>query len=116
MTSASTQQQARLTVAGVCRLASVSRNTLYRYYPAIAKSIRRLRRRRGTEALETALRSARSERAMLREQLAKVASLADHYHALTQELRAELARRDRELAELRRGGAPGLIRAPSAQS
>ncbi len=119
LTSASRDSAHRVTVASVCHLASVSRNTLYRYYPGIAESIRRLRRRRGTArtgALQNALRSVRSELAMLREQLAKVASLADHYHALTQDLRAQLARRDRELAELRRRGRPGLIRAPSAQS
>ena len=118
-TLASARSAERISVASVCRLASVSRNTLYRYYSDILESIRHLRARRGTErirSLENTLRSVRRDLATLREQLAKMASLADHYHALTQELRAQLARRDRELAELRRRARPGLIGAPAAQS
>lgn len=94
----------RPTVASLCRQACVSRNTLYRYYPDMAESVRRLRRRRGARrqaAQRSTLTALRSELAMLRRQLAQLATLADHYHTAAEELRALLARRDREFAALR---------------
>lgn len=103
----------RPTVARLCRLACISRNTLYRYYPGIADSVRRLRRRRGAPrrgAHQNTVRVLREERATLRQQLARLATLADHYHALAAELRGQLARRDRELGELRRRTRPTPLR------
>jgi AcrR family transcriptional regulator len=103
----------RLTISSLCRLACVSRNTLYRYYPDMAEAVRRSRRRRGAglqAAQESTLRSLRSELSMLRGQLAKLATLADHYHAAAEELRALLARRDRELAALRERLRPTPVR------
>jgi AcrR family transcriptional regulator len=103
----------RPTVTSLCRLACVSRNTLYRYYPSMADSIRRLRRRRGGQrgaAQQYTLRALRYDLATLRDQVAKLATLADHYHALTEELRGQLARRDRELGELRRHTRPTPLR------
>jgi AcrR family transcriptional regulator len=93
----------RPTVASLCRQACVSRNTLYRYYPDMAESVRRLRQRRGARqaAQQGTLAAQRSELAMLRRQLAQLATLADHYHTAAQDLRALLAHRDRELAALR---------------
>lgn len=44
----------------------------------------------------------RRENAQLREQLAKLAALVDHYYSAHAEARNLLDRRDRELAELRR--------------
>jgi AcrR family transcriptional regulator len=94
----------RITVSSVCRLAGVSRNTVYRYYPDVAEAIRRLNHRRGTRrrsAQQTTLRALRSELAALHAQLAKLAALADHYHTEAEELRARLTRRDRDLAPQR---------------
>ncbi|MGH8257956.1 MAG: hypothetical protein ACRET0_17280, partial [Steroidobacteraceae bacterium] len=85
-------------------LASVSRNTLYRYYPDAAESVRRLRRRRGTArqaAQENTITLLRAEMAQLREQAGRLAALADHYCTAAEEQRALVARRDRELASLR---------------
>jgi AcrR family transcriptional regulator len=91
----------RITVSSLCRLAGVSRNTVYRYYPDIAEAARRLNRRRGARrrsAQQNTLRALRTDLAMLRAQLAKLATLADHYHTEAEQLRALLARRDRDLA------------------
>ncbi len=97
----------RTSATELCRLACISRNTLYRYYPGIADSVRRLRRRRRRRvAQQSTVRALRGELAALRRQLAQLATLADHYHALAGELRGDLARRDRELAELRRHTRP----------
>lgn len=103
----------RPTVSSLCRLAGVSRNTLYRYYPDMVEAVRRLRRRGGAcrqTVLQNSLSTQRSELAMLRGQLAQLATLVDHYHAATEELRALLARRDRDLATLRARGQPTLAR------
>jgi AcrR family transcriptional regulator len=94
----------RITVSSLCRAAGVSRNTVYRYYPDVAEAARRLDRRRGAHrrsAQQNTLRALRSELAVLRVQLAKLATLADHYHTEAEELRALLARRDRDLATQR---------------
>jgi AcrR family transcriptional regulator len=137
LTSATPPASGRITVSSLCRVASVSRNTVYRYYPDVAEAARRLSRRRGARrraVQRNTLKALRSELAVLRVQLAKLATLADHYHTEAEELRAQLARRDRDLAT-RRGharptvvrihrstvpapdsGAPGLIRAPPARS
>jgi AcrR family transcriptional regulator len=91
----------RITVSSLCRVAGVSRNTVYRYYPDVAEATRRLNRGRGAYrqlAQRTTLRALRSELAVLHAQLAKLATLVDHYHTEAAELRALLARRDRDLA------------------
>ena len=91
----------RITVSSLCRLAGVSRNTVYRYYPDIAEAARRLNRRCGARrrsAQQNTLHALRSELAMLRVQLVQLATLADHYHTEAEELHALLARRDRDLA------------------
>lgn len=103
---------AHATISTLCRLAGVSRNTLYRYYPDIAERVRRLRRARGNgrSARESVVNSLRSEIAALRGQLAKLATLADHHFAAAEEQRALVARRDRELAVLKAGSRPVSIR------
>ena len=91
----------RITVSSLCCVAGVSRNTVYRYYPDVAEAARRLNRRRGARrrsSQQTTLRTLRSEVAVLRVQLAKLATLVDHYHTEAEELRALLARRDLDLA------------------
>jgi len=101
----------RPTISTLCRLAGVSRNTLYRYYPDMADKVRRLCRRHGSgrAARESVAKALRAEVTALRRQLAKLATLADHYFTAAQELRALVARRDRELAALKRGGCPARI-------
>lgn len=92
----------KLTVAELCRLANVSRNSLYRYHAPILEA---LRQHYGPKSARTrALRSAerhRRQNAELRERLAKLVALVDHYFAAYHEAAALLKRRDRELAELR---------------
>ena len=91
-----------ITVAELCRLANVSRNSLYRYHAPILAA---LRRHQGPKsARKRALRSAehhRNENALLRDRLTKLAALVDHYFAAYRETAALLERRDRELAALR---------------
>jgi len=119
LTSATPRAPHRVTASSLCRLAGVSRNTLYRYYPEMAEAVRRLRRRRGARRQATrqsTLLALRSELAMLRRQQGQLAALADHYHTAAQELRTLLARRERDLAALRALARPGLIRAPPARS
>jgi hypothetical protein len=111
LTSASARAPDRPTVASLCRLAAVSRNTLYRYYPGIAETVRRLRRRRGARhqaRQQKTLSALRAELVALRAQLAQLATLADHYHTAAEELRALLARRDRGLAALPARARPTL--------
>ncbi len=96
-------RQSRLTVAELCRLANVSRNSLYRYHAPILAALRR--RQAPKSARTQALRSVerlRSETALLHERLTKLATLADHYFLAYREALALLERRDRELASLRR--------------
>jgi hypothetical protein len=86
------------TVTNLCRLARVSRNTLYRFYPEIAVDVRYLRRRRtrGPKGRATVIRTLRSEIHALRTQVTRLAALVDHYHAAAEELRSQLERRERK--------------------
>ena len=107
----------RPTISAVCRMAGVSRNTLYRYHPDVANAVRRFRDRTGKRsraARQKALEALRSEISVLRTQLAQLATLADHYYAAAEEQRALVARRDRELATLRKS-APRSRRASIAE-
>jgi len=92
------------TVTELCRLADVSRNSLYRYHAPILRALRE-HQRHGPNALHLKARKAserrRAEIVALREQAAKLAALIDHYYAAYRESAALLARRERELAELR---------------
>ena len=93
----------KVTVAELCRLANVSRNSLYRYHTPILAELRK-HQRPESSARARALRSAerhRSENGLLRNRVAKLAALVDHYFAAHREAAALLKRRDRELAELR---------------
>jgi hypothetical protein len=93
----------KVTVAELCRLANVSRNSLYRYHAPILAELR-THQRPESSARTRALRSAerhRSENTLLRDRNTKLAALVDHYFAAYREAAALLKRRDRELAELR---------------
>lgn len=96
----------RTTVAELCRRAGVSRNTLYRYYPDVLEALRLLHRQQQqttTAEASAARHDLRPELNSLRAQLSKLAALVDHYYAAYRETLALLERRDREVAELRRG-------------
>ena len=93
------------TVAELCRLANVSRNSLYRYHPTILQALRKHHPRGPKSVQAKAQKSAeqqRDENVALREDISKLAALVDHYYTAFQESRILLERRDRELAELRR--------------
>jgi AcrR family transcriptional regulator len=92
-------------VAELCRIANVSRNSLYRYHPEILQRLREhqaKQRPRHAVLNRTRVAALRSENAMLRKQIDSIAALADHYHGAYRETLTLLVRRDRELAELRR--------------
>jgi hypothetical protein len=98
-------QDARLTAAELCRVAAVSRNSLYRYHAPILRLLRE-RQRRGPQAAQRKMRkSAERQRAAnhdLKQRIGKLATLVDYYYGAYQEAAKLLARRDRELAEVRR--------------
>jgi AcrR family transcriptional regulator len=93
------------TVAELCRLAGVSRNSLYRYHTAILKALRQYQRRCRPAVEAKARRAGKqlsAENAALREKISKLAALLDHHYAASREASILLERRERELAELRR--------------
>jgi hypothetical protein len=103
-----TRQDARaaatVTVAELCRVADVSRNSLYRYHAPILKALREHRRHGPQVAYIKARKSAanrRTENLALRENIGKLVALTDHYFTAYRETAALLERRERELAELR---------------
>jgi AcrR family transcriptional regulator len=102
------------TIAALCRLAHVSRNSLYRYHPDILAALRRHRARRGISPRAGGGSSTKEEVNQLRAQLAKIAALVDHFYTAYREARTLLERRERELAELRRTLAlvPSVISKP----
>jgi AcrR family transcriptional regulator len=92
------------TVAELCRIAGVSRNSLYRYHTGILKTLRKIQSRRATRRDFDGSRASeplRTENASLHGQISKLVALVDHYYAAYRETAALLARRERELAELR---------------
>ena len=94
-----------VTVTELCRLAGVSRNCLYRDYPDILEKFHRhqtLCRPVSVSVLADRSRQLREENAVQRKQLAQLAALVDHYWLAYQEASSMLARRERELADLRR--------------
>jgi len=92
-----------VTVAAVCRRAGISRNAVYRFYPELLERIRHLRQTQRTNATDGALiRKLRAELAHAHILTRHLTALVDHYAAACREAQELLARRDRELAELRR--------------
>jgi len=93
-----------LSATALCQLAAVSRNALYRYHPDVLLALQRAQLRHGglQDPAKLVVAHVRCENDVLREQVTKLAALVDHYYAAWQENRALLARRERELAELRR--------------
>ena len=93
-----------LTATALCELAGISRNALYRYHPDVVQTLRaaQQKHRPRPDGNRRAAQRLRQDNAMLREQVARMAALVDHYFAAWQETRLLLQRRDRELAESRR--------------
>jgi AcrR family transcriptional regulator len=92
------------TVSELCRLAGISRNSLYRYHPEILTALRLHQRKSAPNdcAGQSTPRTLASDVASLQNQLSKLAALVDHYYAAYREVRATLDRRDREISDLRR--------------
>jgi hypothetical protein len=98
-------QGVQVTAAELCRVAAVSRNSLYRYHAPILKSLREHQRRGPAPAQRKARKAAeyqRAENRALRAKIGKLAALVDHYYGAYRETAGLLARRDRELADVRR--------------
>ena len=93
-----------LTATTLCELASISRNALYRYHPDVVQALHAAQQKHGprVDGDRRAAQRLRQDNAVLREQIARMAALVDHYFAAWQETRLLLQRRDRELAESRR--------------
>jgi len=93
---------ATVTVAELCRVAGVSRNSLYRYHIPILRALHE-HQRHGPWAAHIRLRKSaehrRAENLALREDIAKLVALADHYFNAYRETAALLERRERELGE-----------------
>lgn len=100
-----------LTATTLCELAGISRNALYRYHPDVVQALHaaQQKHRPRLDGDRRAARQLRQDNAALREQLAKMAALVDHYFAAWQETRLLLQRRDLELADLRRGAKARVV-------
>jgi hypothetical protein len=93
------------TVTELCRLAGVSRNSLYRFHTDSLTALRKHQCRRPSAAQSKARKSdeqRRIENLALREHISSLAALVDHHYAAYREASTLLEYRDRELAELRR--------------
>ncbi len=108
-----TRTAEQVTVAALCRRVGISRNTLYRYYPAALQAIRQLRDRPDSNAADQpSIERLRTELTSANTLVRHLVALLDHYVAAYQETRDLLAQRDRELAEERRsrGSKPAALR------
>jgi hypothetical protein len=92
------------TATKLCRLAGVSRNTLYADHKHILHELYKLQhlRRRVPSPSHQTVEGLRLENQTLVVQVSRLAALADHYFAAWTESSTLLDRRDRELADLRR--------------
>lgn len=99
------------TAAALCERARVSRNALYRYHRDILQELHALQQRARPDPGPTnrEVLRLRQDAHDLREQIKKLAALVDHYFAAWQETGSLLQRRDRELADLRRGAKPNVV-------
>jgi hypothetical protein len=103
----------RASVAALSRRLGISRNALYRFYPEAVRSIRRLREQaRSSDAQAPTIKRLRAELARSNTLAHQLTALLDHYARAYQEAQELIARRDRELAELRRsrGSSPTPLR------
>lgn len=100
-----------LTATTLCELAEVSRNALYRYHPDMLLALQRAQLRHGGHQApaKREVAQVRAENAALREQVTKLAALVDHYYSAWKESSTLLARRERELSDLRRNVKPRVV-------
>lgn len=100
-----------LTAKALCESAGISRNALYRYHRDVLLALHdgQRRQRDRPDASRRVAVQLRRENRELRQGLAKLAALVDHYFAAWQEVRLQLERRDRELADLRRTPRPQVV-------
>lgn len=100
-----------LTATALCELAGISRNALYRYHPDVVQALHEAQQKHRPRSDDDrrAARQLRQDNGVLRERLAKLASLADHYFTAWQETRHLLERRERELAEVRRNSRARVV-------
>lgn len=100
---ASVDSTERITIAAVCRQAGVSRTALYRFHPDALRRVRALQQTEPLNVTDAAtIRDLRAALARLRSLSRHLTALVDHYAAAYREAQELVARRDRELAELRR--------------
>ena len=90
---------AHATVTELCRIAGVSRNSLYRYHTAILRALRKHQCRRPS-AVESKARKSdeqrRIENVALRDHISALAALVDHHYAgVSRGLHAPCASRPR---------------------
>lgn len=92
------------TVTELCRRADISRHSLYRYHADILEQLRTYQQRQNPTqvACADAHTTLHTQILALRAQRSKLVALVDHYCLAFRESSALLARRDRELAQLRR--------------
>ena len=100
-----------LTATTLCELADVSRNALYRYHPDVLLALQRAQLRHGGQQApaKREVAQVRAENEALRKQVTKLAALVDHYYAAWKESCTLLARRERELSDLRRNIKPRVV-------
>ncbi len=100
-----------MTVTALCELAGVSRNALYRYHPDVLHELHKAewQGRRDPGPDKRALLQLREDNDALKQQVAKLAALVDHYFTAWQETRTLLERRERELSELRRAAKAKVV-------
>lgn len=81
-----------LTAKALCESAGISRNALYRYHRDVLLALHdaQSRHRDRPEAAKRVAAQLRRENRELREHLAKLAALVDHYFAAWQETRLQL--------------------------
>jgi hypothetical protein len=105
LTAPGSEKPEHATVSALCELAKVSRNSLYRYHVDILHALREFQRQnaRPQSARQPDVENSQHEElSSLRKQVTKLASLVDHYFAAYTEAHSLLARREQELAQLRR--------------
>jgi hypothetical protein len=92
------------TVTELCRRADISRHSLYRYHADILEQLRTYQQRQNPAQLACAdaYTTLHAQILALRVQRSKLVALVDHYYLAFRESSALLARRERELAEMRR--------------
>ena len=90
------------TLSELCRLAGVSRNSVYRYYPSILAALRVQQGRPPDEGSKSCVSPLTADNALLKDQLSKLVALVDHYYTAYREVLGLLERREKEIAALRR--------------